>query len=669
MRLKTFGALALSQHSGQCVEAKIQKRQLTVLAILAAEGPAGMSRERLLGLLWSGKEQEKARQLLTQNIHAARKALGEQVILEESARLKLNSEILPSDVDDFIASIALGHFEGAVAAYTGAYLDAIYVPDAPEFEHWVEEKRSAFARQFVEALVVLARGAQTSANHELAAGYYRRAAANDPYSATITHAFMTALATAGDVTAALNVGRVHASLVRQELEAEPDARVQQLMQELRAGNALAIHDARGDHGAQSAAKPSIPESEECLNNKVVVTATAPSARPDSASHSIGTVLKWLVTTGCVTLLVSGASQATVRTQYQSATRSFSRPPFGRSSIARESTPISLDDTDARVLYLQGEALLGRRTLASMQRAIKLFQDAIRRDDHFAPAHASLALANALLPSFMNHAPSSFIVEARTEASRALSLDSGSIQAYVALGLLDIHEHEWASAEHEMRHALTLDPKDALAHFYLSCLLADEDRATESLEESSIAFQLDPLSNAISANLAAAYYAVGRNEEAELQARRTLDLDSTYSTGHQELGFILLAEHRNSDALLEFEKGVHLEGREPFAGDLGILGYAYAVTGDARRARAILGSLDSLSRTTYVDPAAQGFVWLGLSDYDRAFRAFELSLEHEGTLLLNYFPGDPMFNSMRVDPRFAALLIRAGLRKSGSGSAH
>jgi DNA-binding SARP family transcriptional activator len=390
VRLKTFGALALSQDSGQSDEAKIQKRQLTVLAILAAERPAGMSRERLLGLLWSGKEQEKARQLLTQAIHAARKALGEQVILEDSARLKLNSAILPSDVDDFLASVGRGDFENAVAAYTGPYLDAVYVSDASEFEHWVEEKRSLLARQFVEALLVLARAAQAEANYELAAAYYRRAAANDPFSATITHAFMSALAAAGDVTAALNVGRVHASLVRQELEAEPDARVQQLMRELRAGSHLDIDDSQHDRRELLSSKPRIETPEARLTNDLPLGAADLTTRPRLRSHSFRTVVKWLVATGCLTILVSGASQAKVRLQDHSVSQSLSQPLYQTPIASRESPPVSLDAADARVLYLQGQTLLGRRTLASIERANKLFHDAIRRDDHFAPAYASLA---------------------------------------------------------------------------------------------------------------------------------------------------------------------------------------------------------------------------------------------------------------------------------------
>jgi DNA-binding SARP family transcriptional activator len=433
VRLKTFGALSLTQHSGQCDEAKIQKRQLTVLAILAAERPAGMSRERLLGLLWSGKEQEKARQLLTQAIHAARKALGEQVILEESARLKLNSELLPSDVDDFLASVSRGDFEAAAAAYTGPYLDAVYVPDALEFEHWVEEKRSLLARQFVEALVILARGAQTAANHELAAAYYRRAAANDPFSSTITHAFMTALASAGDVTAALNVGRVYASLVRQELEAEPDARVQQLMRELRAGNELEIDDSQRDLYASSSETTRVESPEERLVHEVPVANDAFTTQAPLRIHSSRTVIKWLIATTCLTIFVWGAWDASARTQSHSTSQSLSSQPYRRASAARETAPISLDATDARVLYLQGQTLLGRRTLVSMQRAIKLFREAIRRDEQFAPAYASLALANALLPSFENHAPAALQAEARTAAARALSLDSGSAPAYVALG--------------------------------------------------------------------------------------------------------------------------------------------------------------------------------------------------------------------------------------------
>jgi DNA-binding SARP family transcriptional activator/Flp pilus assembly protein TadD len=661
VRLRTFGALALSQDSAQCDEARIQKRQLTVLAILAAERSTGMSRERLLGLVWSGKEQDKARQLLNQAIHSARKALGELVVLDDSALLRLNGEVLSSDVDDFLAALESGDFEQAVAVYSGPYLDAVYVPDAAEFEHWVEEKRSLLARQFVEALLTLARRAQETANYERAAEYYRRAAASDPFSAAITHALMSSLASAGDVSAALNVGRVYASLVRQELEAEPDEIVQQLTRALRAGNVPSISNSNRAQPEKSAEIVPDQTGKVDGNTREEGRSKEFAAPTLGGHHSFRATFKWLAIGACLAIPISGESPL-VRSENGPA----SPPPRAAHSgttLAPHVVQSTFDGSDARVLYLRGQTLLARRTLASIRRAITMYRAAIRRDPRFAPAYASLALANALLPYFSNDASADMYAEARVDARRALSLDSGSAPAYVALGMIAIDERAWNSAELHLRHALSLNAEEPTAHFYLSSLFAIEDRATEALEQANFAFQLDPLSNPIAANLAAAYYSLGRNEEAELQARHTLELDSTYSGGHQELGFILLAEHRYSAAIHEFEDGIRLEGREPYAGDLGILGYAYGVSGELAHARAILVTLDSLARTTHVDPAAKGFVWLGMGDRDRAFSAFELSFDGGGALLMNYFPNDPIFNSIRVDPRFSVLLSRADLPAS------
>ncbi|MEP7065373.1 MAG: tetratricopeptide repeat protein [Gemmatimonadota bacterium] len=386
----------------------------------------------------------------------------------------------------------------------------------------------------------------------------------------------------------------------------------------------------------------------------------------AARYARRQIVWWATIVGCAGILLAIGARVLSRTgeasfSSKSAQHSPSTSPLPIDSpSAQQSLDPSTDRSDAQLLYLQGQTFMSRRTLRSIEHSAALFRASIAKAPEFARAHAALALADALLPYFSNEAPAPLVAESTLEAGRALALDSGVSQAHVALAVLAMGQRRWKVAGHELRDAISRNDGDAFAHFFLSYLLSVQDSATESLVEAKKAFELDPLSNPISANVAAAYYVIGRNEEAELQIRRTLDLDSTYSAAHQQLGLILLAERRNEEAIAEFEKGVTLEGRTPYAGNLGLLGYAYGVSGRVQLARVILSSLDSLGRTTYVDPAARGFVWLGLADGDRTFEAFQRSLDHDESLLLDYFPSDPIFNSLRVDARFSALLARARL---------
>ena len=48
---------------------------LTLLSLLAVAGDGGLSRDKIIGLLWSETDAERARHSLTQTLYAARRAL------------------------------------------------------------------------------------------------------------------------------------------------------------------------------------------------------------------------------------------------------------------------------------------------------------------------------------------------------------------------------------------------------------------------------------------------------------------------------------------------------------------------------------------------------------------------------------------------------------------
>ena len=239
LRLKTFGALAIVRDGELAEDVRIQRRQLSVLVVLATDGGGGVTRDRLLGLFWPDRDPEKARHLLDQALYAGRRALGPEVVLEGQASMQLNAAVLTSDVADFRRALERGDLEAAVAAYTGPFLDAVYLDGVPEFEQWAHARRTAFAKEYVDALLKLAESAVAAGEFHVAVDHARRAAASDPLSGQVVRALMTTLCYASDQTAALNAYRVHAMLVREQLEAEPDAKVVALMEDVKAGRVRA----------------------------------------------------------------------------------------------------------------------------------------------------------------------------------------------------------------------------------------------------------------------------------------------------------------------------------------------------------------------------------------------------------------------------------------------
>jgi len=237
-RLKTFGGLSLTGESGAVTGAATQRRKLALLAVLATGGERGVSRDRLLALFWSESDAEHARHALTQSLSALRRELGSDNLFLGSADLSLNTAVIESDVAALETALARTELERAVALYVGPFLDGIHLDHAhgsPEFERWVETERSRLARLIAEALERLAVAATERHEPRRAVEWWRRLAALDPCSARSAAGLITALAAAGDASGALRHAQVYQTLLREELNLEPDGAVLAIVRRLRHG--------------------------------------------------------------------------------------------------------------------------------------------------------------------------------------------------------------------------------------------------------------------------------------------------------------------------------------------------------------------------------------------------------------------------------------------------
>jgi DNA-binding SARP family transcriptional activator len=231
---KLLGGCRLDGPDGPVTGRAAQRRRLAALALVAAGGAPGVDRERILALLWPEHGPEQARHLLADTLYVLRSALCQGAVVAAGGRLALGADVVECDLPAFDTAIACGDAAGAVALYGGPLLDGFHLPDAPEFERWAEAERERRHLAYAGALEALAREAGARGAPAEAAALWRRAAEARPYDGRLARHLVEALDAAGDRAGAVTHARVHAALLRADLDVAPDPALLALAERLRA---------------------------------------------------------------------------------------------------------------------------------------------------------------------------------------------------------------------------------------------------------------------------------------------------------------------------------------------------------------------------------------------------------------------------------------------------
>ena len=309
-------------------------------------------------------------------------------------------------------------------------------------------------------------------------------------------------------------------------------------------------------------------------------------------------------------------------------------------------------------YLKGRYQWGKRTEDGLRRSIALFDQALAEDSGYALAWAGLAESYALLASYGAAAPHEVMPKAKAAATRALALDDALAEAYATLGFVKaFYDWDWPSAGQDYRRALESNPNCATARHWYAGYLRATGRLEEAIQEIRRAQALDPLSRAISRDLGRTLYSMRRYQDAIREYRQALDFEPDFPSGYLHLGMAYAAQGSRREALEALLKARSLPGGNPLI--LGGLGHCYGLLGQPAEARKILGELEALSKREFVSPMSRAFVYIGLGQRDQAFQWLERARqERDGWLA--WLKVDPMFDSLRADPRFASLLRQVGL---------
>jgi len=309
-------------------------------------------------------------------------------------------------------------------------------------------------------------------------------------------------------------------------------------------------------------------------------------------------------------------------------------------------------------YLKGRYHWNRRMPAETWKAVQYFQEALEHDPSYALAYAGLADAYALLGAYDIMPPKEVLPKAKAAAMQALEIDDQLAEAHTSLAFVkQTLDWDWAGAERGYQRALELSPSYATAHHWYALSLDACGRHSEALAEMERAQELDPLSLIIHANVGLMHYHARRYEEGIRQGLATVAMDPNFVRALWYLGLAYAHQSKFAQSIEYLQKAADLSARTPFV--IATLGYCYGLAGQKEEAMKIVAELEERSRSAYVSGFAMACPYLGLGDREKAFEWLEKAYEERSTWMLP-LKVEPMYDSIRADPRFAGLLRRVGL---------
>jgi serine/threonine-protein kinase len=291
--------------------------------------------------------------------------------------------------------------------------------------------------------------------------------------------------------------------------------------------------------------------------------------------------------------------------------------------------------------------------------MEFFAKAIAEDPQLAQAYAGLADAHNLLAHYGVLAPADVWTKAASNAAQAVMLNGDSAEAHTSLAHVKAtQDWDWAGAEREFQHAISLNPRSATAHhWYAVSCLAPLGRLELAMEEMLMAQALDPVSSIIARDIAIIHYYQRQFDLALEQCDHTIEQNPHFSAGYWTLGLVQEQREDYDEAIAAFQRAIELSPPSPRI--RGALGRVYARSGRKQEAMGILAELDALSRRRYISPFELALIYFALDRKEEAFERLTKAYADRCFELIT-IKVDPRFDAVRNDPRFTSLFRQLGL---------
>jgi TolB-like protein/Tfp pilus assembly protein PilF len=294
------------------------------------------------------------------------------------------------------------------------------------------------------------------------------------------------------------------------------------------------------------------------------------------------------------------------------------------------------------LYLRGRHAWALRSAEGLERAVKYFTEATKRDPEFALGYAGLADAFSLYPtaSLVSRSSENY-ARAKAAAEKALALDDSLAEAHTSLAAVYFFgDRNIEAAQREFRRALELNPHYPTANQWYAIALAENGKHDEAKRHAEEAVKQDPLNGVMYQALGLVRYYARDFVTATASTRKALELNAQLPLARVVLAKSLIMQGKTQEAIAVCEAVA-----EPRPVDLLLtMGIAHARGGNRAAADAIFNDL------SHRRPAPEGVLvqWhAATGNYDAAYAMTE------GSTLPAVMRIDPLYEGFRADRRFSA----------------
>ena len=341
-------------------------------------------------------------------------------------------------------------------------------------------------------------------------------------------------------------------------------------------------------------------------------------------------------------------------------------------MLKGSKPGHTPNPEAVAEYDQGQYFYHRLTSEAATNALYHLHRAAQLDPKFVQPYGELtALYVWCIPPGISN-DQVRLRRTKEIADQALAIDPDSAEGHAALSLCKFLERDWRSAEAEILRALHRNPNFAIAHDMYAFFLSMQGRIDEAKREAQHSQRIAPTARTTAVVAAWPFIAARQLDQAIAQLQRAIKLDENFVVTHGYLGMCYEAQSNYLAAIEEFEiadllsvgrnsplvprvKACYSQLRQAYS-TLGEQGYLRKWVELLRADEALP---DSEKMFDVADRNLDGY-YARLGEHALALDVLEQHFDEVNVWQqVNFLP---CYDSLHDEPRFKALVRRAGLEK-------